>query len=69
MAILKPDEIRDMSIDEMEERIQELELELSKENGKIAVGGFPDDEGRMKEIKRTVARIKTIMNEKRRNND
>lgn len=69
MAILTTEEIRDMSPQKIEEKIQELELELSKEYGKIAVGGFPDNEGRMKEMKRTIARLKTIMNQEKRNND
>lgn len=69
MAILDTDEIRNMSEAELREQMNELQLELSKERGKIAVGGFPENEGRMKEIRRTVARIKTIMNEQRRNND
>ncbi len=65
MAILKPDEIRDMSPQEIKEKINELELEISKEYGKIAVGGFPDNEGRMKEMKRTIARLKTIMTQEK----
>lgn len=69
MAILRSDEIRDMSTEDMKEKLNDLQMELAKENGKIEVGGFPDNEGRIKEIKRTIARIKTIMNEQRRNND
>lgn len=63
MAILRTDEMRNMSTEDLREKLHDLKLELSKERGKIAVGGFPDNEGRMKEIKRTVARIKTVMNE------
>lgn len=63
MAILRSDEIREMSDAELEERLEDLNLELSKEEGRIAVGGFPEDPGRIKEIKRTIARIKTVMDE------
>ncbi|MDY6766177.1 MAG: 50S ribosomal protein L29, partial [Candidatus Nanohaloarchaea archaeon] len=28
-----------------------------------AVGGFPEDPGRIKEIRRTIARIKTVLGE------
>ncbi|MCJ7450193.1 MAG: 50S ribosomal protein L29 [Candidatus Nanohaloarchaeota archaeon QJJ-9] len=64
MAILKAEEIRDMSAKEREEKLNDLKLELSKEDGKVASGGFPEDPGRIKEIKRTIARIKTIENQK-----
>lgn len=63
MAILRTDEIRNMSTEQLREKLNDLNLELSKERGKIAVGGFPDNEGRIKEIRRTVARIKTVLNE------
>jgi large subunit ribosomal protein L29 len=52
-----------MSDTELREKMDDLNLELSKERGKNAVGGFPDNEGRIKEIRRTVARIKTVLNE------
>lgn len=63
MAILRADEIRDMDEAEREERLQDLNLELAKERGQIAVGGFPENPGRIKELRRTIARIKTIMRE------
>ncbi|MDY6769818.1 MAG: 50S ribosomal protein L29 [Candidatus Nanohaloarchaea archaeon] len=63
MAILRSDEAREMSRDELEEKLDDLNLELSKERGQIAVGGFPEDPGRIKEIKRTIARIKTVLGE------
>lgn len=63
MAILQTEEIRNMSERELEEKMDDLQLELAKERGKIAVGGFPENEGRMKEIKKTLARIKTVLNE------
>ncbi|MDY6774305.1 MAG: 50S ribosomal protein L29 [Candidatus Nanohaloarchaea archaeon] len=64
MAILRNDEMKNMSEDELEEKLKELNLELSKEKGQIAVGGFPEDPGRIKEIRRTMARIKTVLSEK-----
>ncbi|MCJ7478868.1 MAG: 50S ribosomal protein L29 [Candidatus Nanohaloarchaeota archaeon QJJ-7] len=64
MAILRADEVRDMGTDDLEEKLEELNLELSKEKGQIEVGGFPEDPGRIKEIRRTMARIKTVLSEK-----
>lgn len=65
MAILQSDEIRDMSEADLEERLNDLNLELAKERGKIEVGGFPDNAGRIKEIRRTIARIKTVLKEQK----
>ena len=43
-------------------RLNELRLELVKERGQIAVGGSPSSSGRVKEIKKTIARILTELN-------
>jgi len=40
-------------------RLNELRLELAKEKGQIAIGGSPSNPGRIKEIKKTIARILT----------
>lgn len=64
MAILRADEARELSSGELRDRIEDLNLELSKERGQISVGGFPEDPGRIKEIRRTIARIKTVLSEK-----
>ncbi|MDY6761552.1 MAG: 50S ribosomal protein L29 [Candidatus Nanohaloarchaea archaeon] len=63
MAILTSDEAREMGRNELEERLDDLNLELAKERGQIAVGGFPEDPGRISEIRRTIARIKTVLHE------
>lgn len=63
MAILRSDEIRDMSTEEMDEKMFELRSELLHEKSKIASGGVADNPGRIKEIRRTIARILTIKKE------
>ena len=40
-------------------RVNELKLELVKEKGQIAIGGSPSNPGRVKEIKKTIAKILT----------
>lgn len=40
-------------------RLNELKLELVKERGQIAVGGSPSSPGKVKEIKKTIAKILT----------
>ncbi|ACX72092.1 ribosomal protein L29 [Methanocaldococcus vulcanius M7] len=67
MAILRADELRGMSIEELREKMADLKRELLKERASKAVAGAPSNPGRVREIKRTIARILTIMNEKKRN--
>ncbi|XVH32298.1 50S ribosomal protein L29 [Haloferacaceae archaeon DSL9] len=63
MAILHADEIRDMTAAEREVELEELETELLNMKSVQAAGGMPDNPGRMSELKRTIARIKTIQQE------
>ena len=65
MAILKADEIRNMTENELEEKMDDLKLELAKEKGKTDMGSFPENPGRIKEIKKTIAKILTILKERR----
>ena len=60
MAILKPKKIREMSEKEVEDRLRELRLELFKESGSKAIGGTVKNPGLLHEMRRTIARIKTI---------
>ncbi len=64
MVILRNEDIRDMSSDEIEEKLTELRNELLRERSIVAAGGAPDNPGRIKEIRRTIARMKTINVEK-----
>ncbi|QHS16234.1 50S ribosomal protein L29 [Halopenitus persicus] len=63
MAILYPDEIRDMTAAEREVELEELETELLNLKAQQAAGGMPESPGRVGELKRTIARIKTIQGE------
>ncbi|KXA90101.1 50S ribosomal protein L29 [candidate division MSBL1 archaeon SCGC-AAA259I09] len=66
MAILRSNEIRDMSIEEMEAELAELRSELARERSVAAAGGSLENPGRVREIRRTIARILTIMKEERK---
>ncbi len=66
MAILRREEIRDMTPEEAREKAFELRNELLRERSKVASGGAPENPGRIREIKRTIARILTIENLKNR---
>jgi large subunit ribosomal protein L29 len=63
MAILRVDEIRNMNPDEQQEELDKLTLELIRERAVASAGGAPENPGRIKEIRRTIARIKTIQQE------
>lgn len=59
LAIIKKKQLKQMSRPDLINRLNELRLELAKERGQIAIGGTPSNPGRIKEIKRTIARILT----------
>lgn len=63
MAILHSDEIRDMTAAERASELDALETELLNMKAEIAAGGMPENPGRVKELRRTIARIKTIQRE------
>ena len=63
MAILHAAEMRDMTPAEREAELEELETELLNTKAVQAAGGAPENPGRIGELKRTIARLKTIRNE------
>lgn len=63
MTILHPEEIRDMTVKEREEELEQLETELLNARAVQATGGAAENPARMKEIRRAIARIKTIRRE------
>jgi large subunit ribosomal protein L29 len=63
VAILYAEEIRDMTPAERSVELEELETELLNVRAVEATGGAPDNPGRMGELSRTIARIKTIQRE------
>jgi len=66
MAILKIKQIRGMKSDELAKRFSELKLELVKEMGNVKMGRPVKNPGHVRELRRTIAKIKTIQNEIRR---
>jgi large subunit ribosomal protein L29 len=63
MSIFRIDEIRRMNEKERNEELESLLKDLLRERGVIATGGSPDNPGRVGEIRRTIARIKTVQRE------
>lgn len=63
MAILKTDDIRNMNLQERSDELDKLRLELIRERAIASAGGAPENPGRMGEVRKTIARIKTIQRE------
>ena len=63
MAIARTRELREMSPEDLSTKLAEVRSELSKERANIAMKGVPDSPGRVRALRRTVARIFTIQNE------
>lgn len=59
MAIIKKKQLKEMSRPDLLNRLNDLKLELIKEKGQIALGGSPANPGRVREIRKTIARILT----------
>ena len=63
MAILKANEVRKLSRADRDKRMHELQLLLIKYRSKVLAGGELENPGLIREIRRTIARIKTINHE------
>ena len=61
MSILRLSKIKTMENKELKKKINEFKKELIKIRGKISSKISPESPGRVKEIRRTIARIKTIL--------
>lgn len=62
---IKNKDIRKMTKQEQENKLLELKKDLIKINAQIAAGTVPENPGNVKNVKKTVARIMTIMNERK----
>ncbi|MGP8321066.1 MAG: 50S ribosomal protein L29 [Methanosarcinaceae archaeon] len=65
MAILRNNEIRDMTPEERMDELEKFRNDLIRERALASAGGAPDNPGLSGELKRTIARIKTIQNEQK----
>lgn len=63
MAILRMSDIRKMSLEEKRKRLYELENELLRDWSLVKSGGALENPGRVREIRRSIARLKTAIRE------
>ena len=61
---MKAKELRVMSELDLENKTLELKKELMKINSQIAIGTLPKSPGKIKDMKRTIAKILTIKQQK-----
>jgi len=54
-----------MKDEELDKKLSELRLELAKERAQVAMGGTVKSPGRIKELRRSIARILTIKRERK----
>ena len=61
---MKVKELKVMNKRDLESKMVELKKELMKINSQIAIGTIPKSPGKVREIKRTIAKILTLKHEK-----
>ncbi|RLI33004.1 50S ribosomal protein L29 [Candidatus Bathyarchaeota archaeon] len=63
MPILRVREIREMTPEERRKKLRELRAELSRLRTMVRAGGAVENPMRIRELKRAIARILTVMRE------
>ncbi len=67
MAIFKKNEIRQFGVDEIGRRLEDLNKELIILHAKKSTGGALENPGRIKLVKKTIAKLLTLKTEKTNN--
>jgi large subunit ribosomal protein L29 len=62
MAIFRARDVSQLSDVELVEQVDKLRMELVQYRGKVSAGGAPENPGHIREIRRTIARMKTEQN-------
>lgn len=63
---MKFKELTSLSEEEMEKKLHELYENIMRENAQVATGTTPKSPGQLKNMKKTIARIKTLQRRKTR---
>ncbi len=66
MALLRTKEIRAMDVAAREKKLRELRDELMHERGVAAMGGAPPNPGKIRALRKNIARLRTIESEEAR---
>jgi large subunit ribosomal protein L29 len=61
--VIKAKEIREYSSEEKRKKLEELKRELMHERGVAAMGGSPPSPGKIRQLRTSIARLLTLMQE------
>lgn len=61
---MKIKELKSMSEEDLKEKLGELKKELMKENAQIAAGTVPKSPGKVRTMKKTIAKITMLLESK-----
>ena len=62
---LKIKDIREMSLEDREEKLKELREELMHERGVAAMGGSPPNPGKIRQLRKSISRLLTVIREEK----
>ena len=60
MAIIRKNELKQMNLATIDSKLKDLRKELIRINAQVALKTLPENPGRVREIKKTIARLITI---------
>lgn len=64
MSILRVKQIREMKSEDISKKIYDIKLELVKELGNVKMGRPVKNSGKIKELRKSIARLETIKKQK-----
>ena len=64
MAIIKKNELSKMRREDLDSKLKELRKEMIKINAQRSSKTLPENPGRVREVKRTIAHIYTVLKQK-----
>ncbi len=62
MATINKEDLKSMSKEDLQVKLNDIRKDLIKENAQIAVGTTPKSSGHVKQMKKTIARIMQLLN-------
>lgn len=65
MAILTKNDFKSMNASQLNEKMSDLKKELMKIRTQVSTGTVPENPGKVCEVKKTIARIITVLNQKK----
>jgi len=63
LPIVRMKEIREMTSEQRQQKLEELRTELSKMRTLINAGGSVENPGRVRALRKSIAQLRTVMNE------